>query len=184
MTTRIWLPVLAWLLAVVAALLLAGMRPHESLLLGRLHPVTAKRLDQRELRLPQELPAGRTLALVVFESGQRAEAQSWIEGLRLRHDAGIAWLKLPVYEDPGSPHERHRIQDAVARRHAGEHDGARLVTVFANKLAFARAAGLPDAAHASVLVLDRQGNVLARAHGHFDSDKAEALRETVLARND
>jgi len=33
-------------------------------------------------------------------------------------------------------------------------------------------------------VLDRHGNVLARAQGPFDRDKAQALRETLLAQND
>jgi len=58
------------------------------------------------------------------------------------------------------------------------------VPVHNDRDAFVRATGLASADHASVLVLDRQGNVLARAQGPFDRDKAQALRETLLARND
>ena len=35
-----------------------------------------------------------------------------------------------------------------------------------------------------MLVLNRDGKVLARAEGRFDEDKAQALRETLLARGD
>ncbi len=55
--------------------------------------------------------------------------------------------------------------------------------VFTDRASFVREAGLSDPDHASVLVLDREGNVLARAQGPFRPDKAQALRETVLAQN-
>ena len=58
------------------------------------------------------------------------------------------------------------------------------VPVHNDRDAFVRATGLSSADHASVLVIDRHGNVLARAQGPFDRDKAQALRETLLAQND
>ena len=38
--------------------------------------------------------------------------------------------------------------------------------------------------HASVLVLNREGRVLARAEGQYDPDKAQALRETLSGQGD
>jgi len=58
------------------------------------------------------------------------------------------------------------------------------VKIGTSREAFIRAAGLSGAGHASVLVLDRHGKVLARAEGGYDGDKAAALRETLLARSD
>jgi len=64
-----------------------------------------------------------------------------------------------------------------------QQDRARLVPVFTNREAFVRAAGLSNAEHASVLVLDREGKVLARAEGMFDEEKARALRQTLFAKD-
>ena len=60
----------------------------------------------------------------------------------------------------------------------------RIVPVFTDRQAFTRAAGLSGPYYASVLVLNRDGKILARAEGRFDENKAQALRETLLARGD
>ena len=182
--SSIFTPVLGWMAAAGAALGLAVAAPHENWVLGKVPSIVAKRLDQRSLQLPQELPPGRTLALVVFQGHQREEARSWIEGLQLHRDKTISWLKLPVLNDPGDEQQRRGIEEHLLERHPGDEERARLVPLFTNRDAFVRAAGLSSANHASVLVLDRQGNVLARAEGPYEPGKAQALRETLLASND
>jgi hypothetical protein len=181
MTRTIWTPTLAWLAAVTAALVLALAAPNESNFLGQLPKLSVKRLDQQRVVLPQELPAPRTLALVAFRSSQREEIRSWVQGLRLDQDDSIAWFKMPVLKDPGSESARNDIEGVLLARHPGEMDRARLVPVFTDRDAFIRATGLPGDEHAWVLVLDREGKVLARAEGRFDQDKAQALRETLMA---
>ena len=181
MTKTIWTPTLAWLAAVTAALVLALAAPTESSFLGQLPTLNVKRLDQRRVVLPQELPAERTLALVAFKSSHREEIRSWIRGLRLHQDPAIAWFKMPVLSDPGSESARSDIESVLLARHPAESDRSRLLPVFTDRDAFIRAAGLSGAEHAWVLVLDRDGKVLARAEGRFDQDKAQALRETLLA---
>jgi hypothetical protein len=47
--------------------------------------------------------------------------------------------------------------------------------------AFLRVAALDNHDQVYVLVLNRQGEILARAEGRFDAAKAEALRETLQA---
>ena len=179
--TKIWTPNLAWLGAVTVALMFALAAPDEANFLGRLPTLTAKRLDQQRIVLPQDLPAERTLALVAFEPSQRDEIRSWIRGLRLDQDRSIAWLKMPVLNDPGTERARNEIESVLLAGHARDIDHARLVPVFTDREAFIRAAGLTGTGHAWVLVLDREGKVLARAEGRFDRDKAQALRETLLA---
>ncbi len=181
MTRTIWSPTLAWLAAATAALVFALAAPNESNFLGQLPALTVKRLDQQRTALPQGVPAERTLALVAFQSGQRDEIQSWIHGLRLDQDASIAWFKMPVLNDPGSERARSDIESILLARHPADVHRSRLVPVFTDRDAFIRAAGLSGAEHAWVLVLDREGKVLARAEGQFDQDKAQALRETLLS---
>lgn len=180
MTRTMWTPTLAWLAAATAALVLALAAPNESNLLGQLPTLTVKRLDQQRNVLQQGLPAQRTLALVAFQPGQRDEIRSWIRGLGLNQDPSIAWFKMPVLNDPGTERARSDIESVLLARHSAEVDRSRLVPVFTDRDAFIRAAGLSSTEHAWVLVLDRDGKVLARAEGQFNQDKAQALRETLL----
>ncbi|MES3001633.1 MAG: hypothetical protein V4787_13150 [Pseudomonadota bacterium] len=184
MKRRIWTPTLAWLAAVTGALALAFVSPNEASLLGRVPSITAKRLDQQRLVLPQGLPAERTLALVAFNRSHRGEIDSWIQGLRLDRDSTIPWFKMPVLNDPGTEDGRGVIENKLLARHPHEIDRSRLVPVFTDREAFIRAAGLSSTDHAWVLVLNREGKVLARAEGNFDEGKAQALRETLLAQGD
>jgi len=175
-----WTPTIAWLAAVTGALLLAIAAPNESNFLGRLPTLTAKRLDQQMVVLPHGLTAERTLALVAFQGSQRGEVDSWIKGLRLEHDPSIPWFKMPVLNDPGNESARSDIESRMLARHPAGKDPSRLIPVFTDRQAFIRAAGLTGTEHAWVLVLDREGKVLARAEGEFDQHKAQALRETLL----
>jgi hypothetical protein len=183
MNNKIWAPIAVWLGAVAAAVGLSLAVPHHGDGVGKVPQLAAKRLDQREMQLPQGLPAGRTLALVVFNRGQRAEVQSWIEGMQLHQESAYTWLKMPILSDPGND-GRLAIEQRLLERHTNPADRARLVPVFTDRDAFIRAVGLTGSEHASVLVLDRAGNVLARVEGPFDAGKAQALRETVLAQGD
>ena len=178
-----WLPIIAWATACTAAGAFAWAAPDETAVMGRLPQVQATRLDQRPISLPEGLTADRTLTIVAFRRTQRAEVQSWIDGLKLRENRAIAWLRMPVINDPGEQRARRRVEDLLASRHA-EHDHGRLVPVFTDREAFVRSVGLSGSDHASVLVLDRRGNVLARAEGAYDEEKGQALRETLLARAD
>ena len=184
MKRTVWTPTLAWLAAASAALVLAFAAPSETNVMGRLPALTAKRLDQQRIALPNSLSADRTLALVAFNGNQRAEIDSWIQGLALDQDSSISWFKMPVLKDPGNEDARSAIEVRLLARHTTDTARSRTVPVFTDRDAFIRTAGLSGADHASILILDREGNVLARAEGLFDQSKAQALRETLQARRD
>jgi hypothetical protein len=179
----IWIQVLAWLAAVTAALLLAFAGPNESTLMGRMPAMNAKRLNQQPISLPDGLPAGPTLSQVAFQRGHRGEIESWIKGMELREDGPIQWLKIPVLDDPGSDSARSDIEQRILARHSKLVDQSRLVPVFTNRDAFIRAAGLTSSEHAWVLVIGRDGQVLARVEGEYSHEKGQALRETLLAQS-
>lgn len=178
-----WTQSIAWLAAVAVALLLAFAHPSESALMGRLPTLNAKRLNQQPIALPYGLPAGRTLTLVAFRAEQRPELESWIKGMGLRDNDAIAWLKMPVLNDPGSERARSDIENRIRARHSTEADGVHLVPVFTNRAQFIRAAGMSGTEHAWVLVIDRDGQVLARVEGEFTEAKGQALRATLLSQN-
>lgn len=177
----VWMNTLAWALAALVALALAFASPTESALMGRLPSIMATRLDQQPVLLPAGLPSGRTLALISFHKGQRPVTESWVEGLQLGQDSSINWMRMPVLEDPGHARGRSAIENRLRARYTSEGERSRLVPVFTDRAAFIRAAGLngPDTAYA--VILNRHGEILARAEGQFDQDKAAALRETLRA---
>ena len=90
---------------------------------------------------------------------------------------------MPVFNDP-ERRGRPRCRGAQVARRSIVPTASGIVPVFTDRQAFIRAAGLSGPEHASVLVLNRDGKVLARAEGRFDENKAQALRETLLARGD
>jgi hypothetical protein len=184
MRTTIWTPTLAWLAAVSGALLLAIAAPSETSLMGRLPSPPVPRADAQRGGPPAGLPAERTLALVGFSRDHRAEIHSWIDGLRLDRETQIAWVKMPVLKDPGSEDARQEALRKFLASRTGGLPTDRMLPVFADRDQFIRAAGLSGTDHASVLVLDRNGQVLARAEGGFDQNRAQALRETLLAQRD
>lgn len=175
----IWIQTTAWLAAVAAALALAFAAPSESSVMGRLPSLNTTRLDLSPVSFPQDLPARPTLALVAFAKTQRAEIDSWIHGLKLHQDPSIAWLKVPVINDPGTASERHAAIQRIQQRHPKEADRARLLPLFTDRDAFVRNVGLSGTDHAGILVVARDGRVLARVEGHYDEDKAQALLETL-----
>lgn len=184
MKRTVWTPTFAWLAAAGAALALALAAPDEVNLMGRVPSLAAKRLDQQPIALPGQIPAERSLALVAYTRHQRDEVQSWVRGMGLERDSAISWFRLSVVNDPGSDTKRSEVERKLLARYPHPAERARLVPVFTNREAFARAAGISSTEHAAVLVVDRDGHVLARAEGPFDEAKAQALRETLLARPD
>jgi hypothetical protein len=170
----LWTPTLAWLGAVTAAFLLAFASPSKTTLMGKVPSPATQRLGQ-----PGQ-GSGRVLALVGFDRSQRGEIKSWVDGLRLCEEQAIPWIRMAVLRDPGDEAARRAAEQRLLQSHSAR-QSARMVPVFTDRDAFAREAGLSGRDHASVLVLDRDGQVLAKAEGQFDPARADALRHALLA---
>jgi hypothetical protein len=147
--------------------------------MGRLPPFIAQTLDRHSIAVPDGLPAERTLALVTFRGAQRAHVEGWVQGLNLKSDSSIAWMRMRVLNDPGSAAGRSAIENKLLRKYPANAERARLVPVFTDGEDFARSAGLNGTDQVYALVVNRQGDILARAEGAFDADKAQNLRETL-----
>ena len=169
----------AWLAAAALAGGLALVAPSDSSVMGELTPFMSRTLLNPPVAVPQGLPAERTLALINFQRGQRPQVESWITGLDLKNDSSIAWICMSVMDDPGDSRSRDDAEDRLMRHYPGEADRARLVPVFTDPASFVRTAGLDGVDQVYAVVLNRNGEVLARVQGAFDPDKAQALRETL-----
>jgi hypothetical protein len=168
----------AWVAATGTAVTLAFGAPSDIAVMGRLPPLHATHM-QRPMLVPQALPAERTLALVAFRHSQASEVQAWIDGLRLHRDPSIAWVRMPVLNDPGDAAGRSALENRLMARYPAPRERANLVPVFTDRAAFIRSAGLESIDQVYAIVLNRQGEVLARIAGPFDEGKAQTLRETL-----
>ncbi|MES2413063.1 MAG: hypothetical protein V4614_04630 [Pseudomonadota bacterium] len=173
--------VTAWLGATGLAFGLAVASPSESSVMGRLPEMMSHALGHKPVTLATDVPSDRTLALITFERHQRAMADSWVNGMNLDKDTSIAWMRMPVLTDPGTQTGRIDAGTRLLQRYSSPGDRARLVPVFANRADFVRSAGLNGTDQFYAVVVNREGEVLARVEGGFDANKAQILRETLKA---
>ena len=173
----IWTYPLAWLAVVVAALVLAIAAPRVHPAIGRLPAAVGQTLEQKAAVIAHG--EERILALITFHRSQRQEVESWISGLQLQQDQSISWIRMPVINDSGDPGRRAAAEGKLRVHYASAQERSNLVPVFTDRAAFVQSAGLRDIEHAHVLVLNRNGEVLARVAGAYDADKARIVRDTL-----
>lgn len=170
---------LAWAAGASAFVALAVWYPTDTTVMGQMPALATQSLTRTPVVLPEGLPSDRTLALVTFRSDQRSQADSWIEGLNLKNDPSISWVRIPVLGDADTPDVRSAAETRLLGRYTADVERAKMLPIFVDKASFARATGLKNIEQASAVVLNRQGEVLARVEGPFDADKAQLLRETL-----
>ncbi len=180
-TNRTLYYLLAWLAAVGLALAMALASPNESSVMGHLPAFMSRNLMRQPVAIPSGLPSDRTLALITFNREHRAQAESWIEGLNLKNDSSIVWLRIPVLHDPGTPSGRNEAESRLLQRYPVDAERANMVPIFTDRANFVRSAGLNGIEQAYAVVVNRKGDVLARVEGKYDADKAQILRETLKA---
>jgi len=169
----------AWLTAAGLAFALALAAPNDSSVMGRLPAFMAQTLLRQPVTVPEGLPSDRTLALITFKRGQRADVESWIQGMNLRNDPSITWMRMPVLNDPGTLTGRSAVENRLLQHYTADTERAKMVPVFTDRASFVRSAGLGSTDQVYAVVVNRQGEVLARVEGQFDADKAQTLRETL-----
>lgn len=168
-----------WLAAVCLAVGLAFVFPNETKVMGQLPAFMSQNLMRKPVALPEGLPSDRTLALITFNRDQRSQADSWIEGLNLKNDSSISWVRIPVLGEPNSPDSKSDAEKRLLGRYTADVERAKMLPMFVDKAAFAKSTGLKSTEQGYAVVLNRQGEVLARVEGPFDPDKARILRETL-----
>jgi hypothetical protein len=170
-----------WLAAAGLAVVLAFASPNDVRVMGQLPSIMSHTLAKRPMTVPDDLPSERTLALITFKRTQKEHADSWIQGMNLKNDPSIQWIRMPVVNDPGTPQGRNEVQNRLLGRYTAEDERANLLPLFVDRNSFVRSAGLSGVDQAVAVVVNRRGEVLARVEGAFDEAKAANLRKTLRA---
>lgn len=177
---KLWINTAGWMGAVAAALSLAFAAPTDSSVMGKLPFTLAKRADRQSVALPADLPAHRTLVIVTFSREQRPDAEGWIQGLGLRESEHIQWVRMPVVDVPADASGLGAAEERLFSHYDSHPDRRSVLAVFTDREAFLRRTGLTTHDRVHVLVLNRDGDVLARSAGPYAESRAMALRETLL----
>ena len=172
---------LAWIAAAGLGIGFAMWYPTEASVMGQLPAHTTQSLTRAPVSLPEGLPSDRTLALVTFNRDQRGHADSWIDGLNLKNDPSISWVRIPVLGERDSLEAKNDVEKRLLGRYTADIERANMLPMFVDKAAFAKATGLKSTERGYAVVFNRQGEVLARVEGPFDAGKAIVLRETLGA---
>lgn len=175
----IWTYPLTWVLVVLLAVVLAMAVPRSHPALGRLPPDIGQKIVQLPVAAARD--DDRMIVLVTFKRDQRPAAESWINGLQL-NDQSVVWVRMPVVDDPGDAALRAQAEGRLIARYAGALERNHLLPLITDRAAFLQWTGLRDTGEASVLVINRRGDVLARVAGAFDPDKAATVMDTVHLR--
>ena len=99
--------------------------------------------------------------------------------MNLKNDSGISWVRIPVLDDPETADGRSDAEKRLLERYKAKEEHTRMLPMFMHKAEFARSTGLTNIEQFYAVVLNQQGDVLARVEGPFDANKAQTLRETL-----
>jgi len=144
--------------------------------------LSGSNLKRQKLSLPQDLEGDLNLVLIAFQQWQQRQVDTWIPFARqLEKDhPAVRYYELPTIQRLNALARtfinegmRAGIPDPLARE--------RTITLYLDKPAFRQALQLPGEEDISVLLLDRQGQVLWRREGAFTPEKGESLAAVVQA---
>lgn len=149
--------------------------------LGQLPTIDALNLNERAVRLPQDLPAEKTLVLIAFERQQQANLDTWIAGMQLNRSP-IPWIETPVIE-PKNAFVRGFIDSGMRRGIPDTAARERTITLYTDRAAFSKAMGLRDPfKNVYVAVVERSGRVLLLVEGDYSAEKANVVLQTMATR--
>ncbi len=137
----------------------------------------SKDLNGRELQLPHDLPGARTIVLVAWQREQQTNLDGWSAGLQLSNGK-LPWVELPVINDPGAI-ARWFINTGMRRGIKDHEVWQHVVTLYTSKAAFNAALGITSEKQVQALVVDRDGNVLAREIGDYTPEGAARLKAAL-----
>jgi hypothetical protein len=118
---------------------------------------------------------------VSFQRGQGREVDTWVRGMGLREGGPVEWVRIAILNDPGDLGGRSAVETRFQARFTSPQERAKVVPVFTDQQAFLKSVGLSGSDQISALVLNRNGEVLARVEGAFSPEKKDLIDGALKA---
>jgi len=145
----------------------------------RFPAVSGEALDGTPFVAPRDLAVARTVAFVGFAVEQRSEIESWVPYVdtlvRSRPD-----VRARLFVALGMPKlMRGAVLGAMRAAVSAPELRASTVPLFVDVAAFARAAGIHDRTHVTVMVVEPDGRITWRGSGPYSDAAGAALTEAL-----
>ena len=139
--------------------------------------IAAETLRERKVRLPDELKGERNLLLIAYEREQQEDIDTWLavlDTLALTPPA-FAYYELPTISS-GMRWMRAVIDGGMRQGIPDRAQRDRTITLYLDVDWFRTQIGTADRDDIAALLVDREGNILARWFGRYDTAAGDQLR--------
>lgn len=142
--------------------------------------VSGMNLLRYKVKLPQDLSGEVNLLFVPFLQWQQAEVDSWAStAVELEQSsAGFHFYELPTIQRMNSIAQWF-INEGMRAGIPNTRTRERTITLYIDKTAFKAGLDITDEQHLTLLLVDRQGNILWRQQGSCSPEKAALLTQAV-----
>jgi hypothetical protein len=145
----------------------------------RMPETTGKDLNGKAWKAPGELPADRTLVILGYEQEQQVAIDTWTDGMGLAQPGNtVPWIEMPVIDEPGMV-MRWIIDTGMQRGIPDKEVRSHVWTVYTDRKAFLTACGIDSVDVIHVLVVARDGTILARESGRHTDEAAARIRAVL-----
>ena len=139
--------------------------------------ITTEDLNFREVTLPQDFPGEMTVVLIAYKRNQQLEINDWIFELELEKEGAPAWVELPVVSSAARA-IKSVVDNGMRSGITSDEMRAKTITVYGRR-AINEAIGVSGTSDVQVLVVERDGTILAQASGKVDEAKADIIRDAL-----
>jgi len=142
---------------------------------SRLPAVTGKDLNGKPWKAPADFPADRTLVILGYEQEQQAAIDTWTAGMGLTKPGNtLPWIEMPVIDEPGMV-MRWVIDTGMRSGIPGKDARSHVWTAYTDRQAFLKSCGIDSVKDIHVLVVARDGAILAMEMGRHSEDAAARI---------
>ena len=145
----------------------------------RLPAVTGKDLNGKPWKAPADFPGDRTLVILGYEQEQQEAIDTWTAGMGLtKPENPLPWVEMPVIDEPGMV-MRWIIDTGMQRGIPDREIRSHVWTAYTDRTRFLASCGVDSMADIHVLVVARDGTILAMETGRHTDAAAARLRQVL-----
>jgi hypothetical protein len=140
--------------------------------------LTTNDLNGRSATFPTAFPGERTVVLIAFKRDQQKALDVWIDALGLKGENAPAWIEMPVIANYGSIW-RAFVDRGMRSGIVTTEARSKVFTVYDSPAGFRSTLGLPTEDQVYILVVKRDGTIIARVDGAYSKTKALAIQSVL-----
>jgi hypothetical protein len=142
--------------------------------------VSGSNLLRQKVTLPKDLQGQINILFIAFQQWHQASVDSWVPLARRLEKTfpDVRYYELPVIYRMNFLSQTF-LNEGMRAGIPNQNTREKTITLYVDKLAFRRALDIPNEDAITLLVSDRQGNILWRSMGAFTDEQGNALFQAI-----